>query len=61
MITSVSKKPASALYGANAFTGILNIITRKGKNIDGFEYYKGLGSYHTTMVRRVFSNLIKYQ
>lgn len=39
--------PASALYGANAFSGIINIITKKGKNINGFEYQKGYGSYNT--------------
>ncbi len=39
--------PASALYGANAFNGIINIITKKGAEIDGFEYHKGFGSFNT--------------
>ncbi|MCP4702092.1 MAG: TonB-dependent receptor [Gammaproteobacteria bacterium] len=46
--------PASALYGANAFTGIVNIITRKGSDIDGFEYYKGFGSYDTRFDKFAF-------
>jgi outer membrane receptor for ferrienterochelin and colicins len=28
--------PASALYGANAFGGVINIITKKGADINGF-------------------------
>ncbi len=39
--------PASALYGANAYNGIINIITKKGENISGFEYQKGYGSFNT--------------
>lgn len=39
--------PASALYGANAFSGIINIITKKGEDINGFEYQKGYGSNNT--------------
>ncbi|MFC1850969.1 TonB-dependent receptor plug domain-containing protein [candidate division CSSED10-310 bacterium] len=39
--------PASALYGANAFGGIINIITRKGSTINGIEYHKGYGSDNT--------------
>lgn len=39
--------PASALYGANALNGIINIITKKGEDINGVQYYKGYGSYNT--------------
>ena len=28
--------PASALYGTNAFTGIINVITKKGKDVGNF-------------------------
>ncbi|OFX26880.1 MAG: hypothetical protein A2041_12070 [Bacteroidetes bacterium GWA2_31_9b] len=39
--------PSSALYGANAFSGIINIITKKGRSINGVEYQKGFGSYNS--------------
>lgn len=40
--------PASALYGANAFGGVINIITRKGGDINGIHYEKGFGSFNTS-------------
>jgi outer membrane receptor protein involved in Fe transport len=40
--------PASALYGANAFGGIINIITKKGKDIDGFHAEAGKGTFNTS-------------
>src|SRR5438093_2183708 len=33
--------PASALYGANAFGGVINIITKKGADIDGLRAEQG--------------------
>ncbi|RLD98090.1 MAG: TonB-dependent receptor, partial [Bacteroidetes bacterium] len=29
--------PGSALYGANAFAGVINIITKDAEDIDGWE------------------------
>lgn len=40
--------PASAIYGANAFGGVINIITKKGAAIQGLEYQKGYGSFNTS-------------
>ncbi len=40
--------PASALYGADAFTGIVNIITKSGESINGGELTSSYGSYNTT-------------
>ncbi|NVJ58755.1 MAG: TonB-dependent receptor [Gammaproteobacteria bacterium] len=37
--------PASALYGANAFSGVINIITKKGADINGTELEYLTGSY----------------
>ncbi len=31
----VIRGPASALYGANAFLGVINVITRSGKSVEG--------------------------
>ncbi|MBI4390127.1 MAG: TonB-dependent receptor, partial [Nitrospinae bacterium] len=36
--------PASALYGADAFTGVINIITQDAKRIDGAEVSAAVGT-----------------
>ncbi len=40
--------PASALYGADAFGGVINIITKKGGDINGIKAEKGFGSFNTS-------------
>ena len=40
--------PASALYGANAFGGVINIITKKGADINGFTAQQGIGTFNTS-------------
>ena len=40
--------PASALYGVDAFTGIINIITRNGTEAKGVSISSSYGSYNTT-------------
>ena len=40
--------PASALYGANAFGGVINIITKKGADINGVHAEQGFGSFNTS-------------
>lgn len=39
--------PGSALYGANAFGAVINIITKKGADVNGLQYQKGYGSFNT--------------
>ena len=46
--------PASALYGTNAFGGVINIITRKGSDLNGFQYQKGFGTFNTSVNRARF-------
>jgi len=41
--------PASVLYGANAFGGVINIITKKGGNINGILAEKGFGTFNTSV------------
>ena len=36
--------PASALYGADAYAGVINLITKDGKDIDGIEVNTGYSS-----------------
>ena len=40
--------PASALYGANAFGGVINIITKNGSDINGLHAEKGVGTFNTS-------------
>jgi iron complex outermembrane receptor protein len=39
--------PASALYGVDAFSGIINIITKDGKDINGSHISSSFGQYNT--------------
>ncbi len=41
--------PASVLYGANAFGGVINIITKRGRDINGVVAEKGFGSFNTSL------------
>jgi iron complex outermembrane receptor protein len=43
--------PASALYGANAFGGVINIITKKGADMNGLHVEKGFGSFNTSTAK----------
>lgn len=40
--------PASALYGVDAFSGIINIISKDGSNINGGEIAGSYGNFNTT-------------
>lgn len=40
--------PVSALYGANAFGGVINIISKKGADIEGLHFEQGFGSFNTS-------------
>ena len=41
--------PGSALYGANAYSAVINIITKKGADMSGLHYQKGYGSFNTSI------------
>jgi outer membrane receptor for ferrienterochelin and colicins len=43
--------PVSALYGANAFGGVINIITKKGADIEGLKVEQGFGSFNTSFTK----------
>ncbi len=46
--------PASALYGANAFGGVINIITKRGADIDGFQLEKSIGSFNAASTKIMY-------
>lgn len=43
----VIRGPGSSLYGNNAFFGIVNVITRRGREVDGAEVSGSYGSFDT--------------
>ncbi len=43
----VIRGPGSALYGASAFHGVINVITKEAEDIDGFELTARGGSWDT--------------
>jgi outer membrane receptor for ferrienterochelin and colicin len=43
----IIRGPSSSLYGTNAFFGVINIITKRGRNIKGIEVSSELGSFDT--------------
>lgn len=46
--------PASALYGANAFGGLINIITKSAEKINGLQVQKGRGNLNTSFEKAAF-------
>lgn len=47
----VVRGPGSALYGANAFLAVVNIITLDAKDLNGFQASSGWGSFDTQQYR----------
>jgi len=43
----VIRGPGSALYGTNAFSGVINIITKSGEEKNGIEFGAKYGSYNS--------------
>ena len=41
----VIRGPGSAVYGADAFAGVINIITQEASEVDGFEFGSRVGSF----------------
>ena len=43
----IIRGPGSALYGTSAFSGIINVVTKQGEDIDGTIVSSGVGSFDT--------------
>src|ERR1035441_10369680 len=56
----VIRGPSAVLYGNNAFFGVVNVITRTGAQLNGFEVSGGYGSFFTYKNRlsygKIFTN-----
>jgi iron complex outermembrane receptor protein len=52
----VIRGPGSSLYGSNAFFGVVNIITRRGRNLKGTEVSGEAASYTTSKGRLSYGN-----
>ena len=50
----IVKGPASALYGANAFTALINIITKDAADINGVIVNSKIGSYNTKEINLLY-------
>ena len=52
----IIRGPGSALYGENAFSAVINIITKEAHEIDGVHVSSGYGSYETYEENVVFGD-----
>ena len=52
----IIKGPASSLYGTNAFFGVINVITKRGRDIKGAEISGEASSFNTYRGRLSYGN-----
>ena len=52
----VIRGPSSSLYGTNAFFGVINVITKRGRDLKGWEVGTGAGSFHSYKGRATYGN-----
>jgi iron complex outermembrane receptor protein len=52
----VIRGPGSSLYGNNAFLGVINVITRRGRDVQGAELSATTGSFDTYTGRVTYGN-----
>lgn len=50
----VVRGPSSSIYGNSAFFGVINVITREGKKLDGLELSGSYGSFDSYKARATF-------
>ena len=53
----VIRGPEAVLYGNNAFFGVINVVTRRGQQFDGFEVSGEYGTFDTYKTRVSFGKL----
>jgi iron complex outermembrane receptor protein len=52
----IVRGPSSSVYGSNAFLGVVNVITRKGRDFQGAELSAGGGSLDSYLGRGTYGN-----
>lgn len=52
----IIRGPGSSLYGSNAFFGVINVITRRGRNLKGAEISAAAGSFDAYSGRVSYGN-----
>jgi outer membrane receptor for ferrienterochelin and colicins len=52
----IIRGPGSSIYGSNALLAVINVITRKGKDLRGFEVSGSAGSFDTYEGRASYGN-----
>jgi outer membrane receptor for ferrienterochelin and colicins len=50
----VIRGPSSSLYGSSAFFGVINVVTKRGRDIDGAELAQAAGSLGTYRTRATY-------
>lgn len=55
----VIRGPGSSLYGSNAFLAVVNVITKTGKELDGFEVEGNYGEFETYKGRVTFGKALE--
>ncbi len=50
----IIRGPSAVLYGNNAFFGVINVVTRKGEQLNGLEVSGDYGSFDTYKARATF-------
>jgi iron complex outermembrane receptor protein len=52
----IIRGPSSSLYGTNAFFGVINVITKRGRDIQGAELSGEVGSFDSRRARATYGN-----
>ncbi len=55
----IIRGPSSSLYGSGAFFGVINVVTRKGRDFGGFEAAGAAGSFDTYGGRVSYGELFR--
>ena len=56
----VIRGPSSSIYGSSAFLGVINVVTKRGKDVDGSEASAEAGSLGSYKGRFTFGKMLKH-